>query len=711
MFHQLQHVFERPFSNHILVFALILFVILVLPVVMRKLKIPGIVGLILAGMAIGPFGFNLVSQNQAIEWFSTIGLLYIMFIAGLELDVRDFRNHRTGSIRFGLLTFGIPFLSGFPLMYFVFGYGMLPSLLVASMLSAHTLVTFPLVQRYRLEKDKAVATTVGGTIFTDTAVLIILALIMNASRSSLDPAFWMLLGLMLLLYYLFVFKLIPIAAAWFFARFEGEKHSHYIFVLAMMFTAAFVAELSGLEPVIGAFVSGLALKRFIPPSSALMNRIEFIGSSLFIPFFLISVGMLVNLSSIWENPVMLAIIAAVTLVAIFTKWLAAMVDQYLGGYSYRQGLLVFGLSSSHAAASVVVILVGYKNGLIDNELLTATVFLVFVSCIVASVITESSVRVLSQALKPTDEIKEKKVYLDEKVLLPIANKANLERLLEFALLIKKKDSPHPISLLTVNTGFQGEKRPEISDELMKAIQKQLSTEDASVVSLSVDDHNVASGIIRVARESVSSVLVLGWPQGSGLIEKLAGSKMDSIVHQFEKTIFIGHFKKAIATHGQIVVAVPPLAELEAGFNEWVCKLFGFAQELSIPVRVFCTKSTEQLMRQTKCSTQQPYRVNYHTFENWEEILVLSKYTGKDDMLVMVSARKGSPSYINELENLPLKIEKYFADYSRLIIFPAQQAITYENVRYKDLDTAPILRGVETLNRLGKEVGGMFKKGE
>lgn len=711
MFYQLKQVFERPFDNQILVFALILLVILVLPVVMRKLKIPGIVGLILAGMAIGPYGFNLVSQNQAIEWFSTIGLLYIMFIAGLELDLRDFRNHRSGSIRFGLLTFGIPFLSGFPLMYFVFGYGMLPSLLTASMLSAHTLVTFPLVQRHRLANDKAVATTVGGTIFTDTSVLVMLALIMNASRSSLDPSFWMMLVLMLLLYYVFVFRVMPFMAAWFFARFEGEKYSHYVFVLAVMFFAAFVAELSGLEPVIGAFVSGLALKRFIPPSSALMNRIEFIGSSLFIPFFLISVGMLVNIGVFAGSYTILLIALSIVLVALLSKWIAALIDQQLAGHSSSQGLLVFGLSSSHAAASIVVVLVGYQNGLIDNVILNATVLLILVSCIAASVVTSAAVNRLAREVLPDTTVIQALPPTDEKVLLPIANKANLERLLEFALLIKKKDSPHPVSLLTVNTGFHGEKQSEISDEMMQAVQKQAGAADASIVSISVDDHNVASGIIRVARESLSSVLVLGWPQGSGLIEKLAGSKMDSITQQFDKIVFIGYFRKAISTHKQIVVAVPPLAELEAGFSEWVCKLFGFAQELSIPVSVFCAKPTEKAMRQVGCSFQQPYRVVYRSFENWEEVLILSKYTGKDDMLVLVSARKGSPSYINELENLPLKIEKYFSDYSRLIVFPAQQAITYENDRYKDLDVAPILRGVETLNRLGKEVGGMFRRGE
>jgi Kef-type K+ transport system membrane component KefB len=273
------------------------------------------------------------------------------------------------------------------------GFDFWASLLTSSMFSTHTLVAYPIVSRLGVSKNRAVAITVGGTILTDTAVLLLLAIILSSSKGSIGPAFWIQLIAALAVFTVIMFYVIPRIAAWFFKKLESERHSHYIFVLLVVFIAAFLAEMAGVEPIIGAFVSGLVLNRLIPHTSVLMNRIEFIGNALFIPFFLISVGMLVDLGVLLNGPAALVIAAVLTAVALLGKWLAALTTKIIYSFSSEEGNLIFGLSSSHAAATLAVILVGFREGLLDENILNGTIILILVTCVVASFVTERSGKV------------------------------------------------------------------------------------------------------------------------------------------------------------------------------------------------------------------------------------------------------------------------------------------------------------------------------
>src|SRR5690554_2384652 len=357
---QLTHSFQLPLEDPILIFSLILTIILIAPLLLQRIRIPGIIGLIISGIVIGPYGLNILGESLFVDVFSTIGLLYIMFIAGLELDLNEFRINKNKSLLFGFFTFFIPLSIGFPVCHYFLGYDFNASLLISSMFATHTLLTYPIVSKLGVSKNQAVAITVGGTILTDTAVLIILAVIIGSHNGGLTSEFWIKLGISLAVFSAFMFFVIPRIAKWFFRKLESEKHSHYIFVLCVVFLAAFLAEIAGVEPIIGAFVAGLALNKLIPHSSALMNRIEFIGNSLFIPFFLISVGMLVDVSVILSGPMALIVAGTLSVVAIFGKWNAAFFTQLVFKYSAAQRQLIFGLSGAHAAATLAVILVGYN---------------------------------------------------------------------------------------------------------------------------------------------------------------------------------------------------------------------------------------------------------------------------------------------------------------------------------------------------------------
>ncbi|GAA6768050.1 hypothetical protein AAFH68_40020 [Flavobacterium sp. CGRL1] len=386
------HEFELPLNNPVLIFSLILFIILLSPILLKKINIPGIIGLIISGVIIGPHGLNILAKNSAVDLFSTIGLLYIMFIAGLELDMNEFKANRNKSLLFGFFTFILPLSIGFPVCFYLLKYDFNASFLTASMFATHTLVAYPIVSKLGIAKNQAVAITVGGTILTDTAVLIILAVIMGSAQGSLNQAFWIKLGVSLAIFSAIMFLVIPRIAKWFFKKLESEKHAHYIFVLSVVFFAAFLAEVAGVEPIIGAFVAGLALNPLIPHSSALMNRIEFIGNALFIPFFLISVGMLVDISVILSGPTALIVAGTLSVVAIFGKWIAAFFTQVVFKYTKTERQLIFGLSSAHAAATLAVILVGFKAKILDENILNGTIILILITCIVASFATEKAAK-------------------------------------------------------------------------------------------------------------------------------------------------------------------------------------------------------------------------------------------------------------------------------------------------------------------------------
>lgn len=710
-FNHLMHEFKLPLGNPVLIFSLILFVILLSPILLRKLNIPGIIGLIIAGVVIGPNGLGVLEKTSAVELFSTIGLLYIMFIAGLELDMNEFKSNRNKSLVFGLFTFIFPLSIGFPVCYYFLGYGFNASLLTASMFATHTLVAYPIVSKLGISKNQAVAVTVGGTILTDTAVLIILAVIIGNSQGNLNQDFWIRLGVSLTIFSFIMFFIIPRIAKWFFRKLESEKHSHYIFVLSIVFLAAFLAEVAGVEPIIGAFVAGLALNKLIPHSSALMNRIEFMGNSLFIPFFLFSVGMLVDVSVLLKGPTALIVAGTLSVVALFGKWFAALITQLIFKYSRAQRQLIFGLSSAHAAATLAVILVGYKAEILDENILNGTIILILITCIVASFATEKAAKklVIESENNQHGPVKLNSIQ-SEHILLPIETVSNLEKLLDFSIFIKDKKSANPVSILSVvSNNNEAEKNILKARNKLEEFVRQAAASETKVNVITTIDHNTASGITRISREIMANMIILEWPPRTGFIDKLIGDKIETIVGNTDKTTFVCHLAKPLVAHKRIVIAVPALAEHENGFGLWIGKMAKLAQELSFPIVFCCDAATEAAIKKLFKNAKHTASFSIMPFSDWEDFLVISRDVHADDLFVLVSARKGAPSYLGVLETLPIKLEKHFADNSRFVIYPQQFAENVNTEQYSDISTEPLNKSIEAVQKIGKGIGSIFKK--
>lgn len=707
----LLHHFELPLQNPVLVFSLILTIILLSPILLKRLNIPGIIGLIISGVVIGPYGLNLLDKNSAIDLFSTIGLLYIMFIAGLELDLNEFKANRNKSVLFGFFTFIIPLAVGYPVCRYLLGYDFNAAFLTASMFATHTLVTYPIVSRIGISKNQAVAVTVGGTILTDTAVLIILAVIIGRSQGTLDTDFWIRLGISLTIFSAIMLVVVPAVAKWFFRKLENEKHSHYIFVLTVVFFAAFLAELAGVEAIIGAFMAGLALNKLIPRSSALMNRIEFIGNALFIPFFLISVGMLVDVRVLLHGPRALLVAGTLSVVALCGKWLAALLTQVVFKYTSAQRGVIFGLSGAHAAATLAVILVGYREGVLDDNILNGTILLILITCMIASFATEKAARlVVIETPDDGSDLLPANGQLTEQILVPSPPGANIEKLLEFASYIRNPRSTQPISILTVvSNNADAELNLLKARNQLDEYVRQAAASDVPLKVVTTIDHNATSGIVRTSREVMADIIVLGWPHRAGFFDRFLGDKLSVILQNVDKTVLVGHFEQPLVAHKRIVCAVPPLAEFEKGFDLWVGKIGQLAQELTVPLVIHCNSNTGAAVSRTLEQLKSTVPLTIQEFEEWEDFLILSRSVREMDVFVLVSARRSSASYLSELDRIPAKLEKYFATNNRVVIYPAQYSDDHGIEDYSDFTAEPLHLGIDAVQKIGKTIGSIFRK--
>ena len=704
-----QYIFRTPFQSSVLVFALILFIILLAPLLFRRIKVPGIIGLIIAGVVIGPHGLNLIAKNSAIDLFSTIGLLYIMFLAGLELDLKGFSNYKHKSLVFGFFTFFAPLAIGYPVCRYLLEFSFETSFLVSSMFATHTLVTYPIVSRLGISRNEAVGITVGGTMLTDTAVLIILAVISGSVSGEITLDFWIKFSISVLIFLTIVLFLIPKLATWFFRNFEGEKNSHFIFVLAMVFLAAFLSELAGLEPIIGAFAAGIALNRLIPHTSSLMNRLEFAGNSLFIPFFLISVGMLINLSVLTKGPHALIIAATLTIVALIGKYIAAWMTSAIFRYSKAYKNLIFGLSSSHAAATIAVIMVGFRIGIVDENILNGTIVLILVTCLVASFVTEYSAKQVLIIDKFSAPVLP--ALRDQKILVPIYNPNNMERLIDLAIAIKNPKNRFPIVSLSVVEDDQEARQKLV--EAKKTLEKAIihaSAVDQEVEIITTISQNVPSGIKRVATEIFATEIIIGFALKSQFTDLLFGNVIKYIVENTNQAVWVCSISPHLSQRKKIVVICPRYADREYGFNLWLNRVFRLASTLKVSCEFLSTVQTFSHIKEYMHSGKITTAVNHIEFSDWNDFMGIAPYIHPSDLVIITLPRNGGISYKINQEGIPRLMAKNFENFDFILIYPNEVVENPEMMFTDDFDKSLIEEGLNQLSKKAKTLTGVFRKG-
>ena len=676
-----------PITDPTWIFFLVLMIILFAPILLGRLRIPHIIGMILAGVVVGQYGLNILERDSSFELFGKVGIYYIMFLAGLEMDLENLKKNLSKAFVFGILTFCIPFAVGMWVGMSLLGFGVGTSMLLSSIFASHTLVAYPIVGRYGMSRHASVSISIGGTMFALTVALFVLAGISGIYKGELDSGSWILFIAKCGGYCAFVFLVFPRFARWFFRTYE-DNVMQYIFVLALVFLSAALAELAGMEGIFGAFLAGLVLNRLIPHVSPLMNRTEFVGNALFIPYFLIGVGMLINLRALLDGGT-IKVVLVMVVVATLTKWLAAWITQKIYHMSVPSRQMLFGLSNAHAAGALAMVMVGTKIEvspgvfLMNDDMLNGVVIMILFSCIISSVVTEHAARTMALA-EENGEQEMNRGKEDERMMVSIANPETVEPLVNMALMMRDPKSKKELLAVTVEVEYDEAKKQA------KLAQRRKSLEYAARIASAVDvpmktrcrlSTNAATGILNTASEMNATEIILGLHHKHGLLDSFLGSFAQSILKGTHRQMMVVKSLIPINTVRRIMVAVPPKAEYESGFYKWVERMARIGGQLGCRVHFWAHPDTLQRISGYMDKFHGNVRVEFSTMDDWDDLLLMSSKVAYDHLMVIVSARKGAISYQPSFEELPDQITKYFSNSSLMLIYPDQLGDPLENFTF------------------------------
>lgn len=653
-----------PLTDPIAIFLLVIVIILCAPI-LNRFKIPHIIGLILAGTLFGPHGLNILSNDASFELFGKVGILYIMFQAGLEIDLNTFKQNSTKSILFGIYTFVLPMAFGIITGMWLLDMDFTRATLLASMYASHTLIAYPIVSKMGIAKNRAVSITIAGTIITVTASLLILAVIVAATQGEMNTGYWTKFGVSTLVFCAIVFGLLPRLSKYFLRRFN-DSVAQYIFVMVIIFFASLLAQASGLEGILGAFFAGLILNRLIPSVSPLMNRIEFVGNAIFIPFFLLSIGMQIDLRAFVTSIESVKVAIVMTVVATATKWMAAKLSQVTSRLSSVEGDLIFGLSNGQAAATLAAVMIGYNIGLLDENVLNGTIVMILVTCTISSIATERAARKI--AIEEIQQNEQRQKLGTERILIPISNPQTMPQLLDISNLVKQRNNKTLFALKINN-----DPEDTAGAKLMESAAKLASATDNKLVQIMKCDLNIANCIIDTVHANKITDLIVGIHHKANIVDTFLGGTITSLINSSSnQNLIIYGPKKPINSVKRLVVAVPQMAELEVGFDIWFDRIKNIASQLSIPVVFYANKVTTAALKK-QCEIHSSLNVSFRELASWEDFLIISKHIKHGDTLIVITARKATLSYNNLFEKIPYYLNKYFADHNFLLIYPRQTA--------------------------------------
>ncbi len=654
-------------------FFIVLAIILTAPL-LRRFNVPHLVAMILAGVVIGEHGIHLIDRDRSFEIFGQVGVYYIMFMAALELDMGSVRQYGRRGWQFGLLTFLTPFALGYVSSRAVLHMPPLTSVLMGCIYGSHTLVSYPIVGRYGMQKHRTVVVAVVSTALATFAALTVLAVSLQLSSSASHWVFWLWFLMRCVLFFAFMGLVVPWVVRWF-LRTYNDPVVQFTFVLAVMFLSAGVADLAGLEGLLGAFLAGLVVSRFIPRTSPLMNRIEFVGNALFIPYFLIGVGMIVNLRVLFTQSGMWGMIALVVLVATLGKWLPTVAYKYIWRESWASSQLMFGLTSAHSAGALAIVMIATspRVGLMDVSMINATVMLILVSCIVSSLATNSGARRL--ALLET-EMEDNQGSYHGKCLVTYSQMDNVETTTQLGMLIRNPFIPD--SLMGLHVACTDSPLPEEGEmhtngrRLLEKAQRTAAAADVPLITRLRMSANVASGILYTMHEyDCGEVVMCLADRGTGMPRSSLGTTIDNVVAGTHRQIMALRSLVPLGTLRKMVVAVPQKAEYEVGFYKWLEHICRMGEQLDCRLSFHAHHDTLPYIRQYMHQLHGRLRVDYEEMNLWGRLLNISQHVGQDDLLIVVTARPGFISYRSVFEGLPLMLHRYFSHTSVMLLYPDQ----------------------------------------
>ena len=675
-----------PITDPTLIFFVVMLIILFAPIVMGKLRIPHIIGMVLAGVAVGQYGLNILVRDDSFELFGKVGLYYIMFLASLEMDIEGVRRNKGRFGVFGLLTFAVPFIMTYVACITVLHYSVLASLLLGCIMASNTLIAYPIVGRYGLQRKPSVTLSVGSSMISLLMALVSLAAIVAAYGGNTGVMFWLWFVGKFVGYCVLMAVLIPRLARWFLRRY-GDAVMQFIFVMSMLFMSAALSEAVGLEGIFGAFVAGLILNRFIPHVSPLMNRIEFIGNALFIPYFLIGVGMLINLRLLFAGGGIVGVVIMIVVFGTVGKAVAA----YLAGWLFRlpvsSGNMMFGLTSAHAAGAIAMLMVGMKMEvepgvpLVTDDMLNGVVIMILFTCIISTIMTERAAQQITLRDKemPEDTTANES---EEKVLIPMRYPEYAQRLVNLAMMMRSpKNTTQMVGLNVVYDDDDMPRKQEQGQRLLERMTQYAAAADIHMQTQVRVAANIANGIRHAYKEFRATEILIGMHMHPEVSQKFWGEFHQSLFNGLNSQIIMARLTQPLATIRRIQVAVPSRAQFEPGFYRWLERLCRLGCNLECHTEFFGREDVLPLIENYVLSRHHDMRVSYTRMAHWAEMPSLAASISADNLFVVVTARKGTVSYKNALEFLPDEITRHFSGSNIMIIFPDQHGDAMDEMTF------------------------------
>jgi len=666
-----------PITDPTLIFFVVLLIVLFAPIIMGKLRIPHIIGMVLAGIVVGKYGLNILERDSSFELFGKVGLYYIMFLAALEMDMEGMKKNKSRLLIYGLLTCFIPFTLTYLMSVNLLHYSTKASLLLSCIMASNTLIAYPIVSRYGLQQKPSVTLSVGSSMLSLLIALVILAGLVASFGEHDGVLFWIFFATKFAAYCGFMIFLIPRLTRWFLRRYS-DAVMQFIFVMAMLFMSAALSQIVGIEGVFGAFFAGLILNRYIPHVSPLMNRLEFIGNALFIPYFLIGVGMLINVNLLFQGGHILWVIFCIVFFGTLGKAIAA----YAACLGFRlplsSGHMMFGLTSAHAAGSIAMVMVGMNiligpnTYLVNDDMLNGVVIMILFTCIISSLLTDWSSQKIILRDKELPEAEDEKKGNDEKILIPVRYPEYADSLMDLALLVRNQKLNRGLVCLNVVYDDKDMRyNQEQGRQLLDHCSQLAAATDVMTQTQVRIAANIANGIKHAFNEFQCSEIIIGMHMHPERSPKFWGEFHQSLFNGLSRQIIMARVIQPLNTIRRIQVAVPSRAEFEPGFYRWLERLSRMAGNLDCCIQFHGRTETLALINEYIQNRHHEVRADYALMNHWNEMPQLAAQISNDHMLVVITARKGTVSYKTALERLPEEITRFFSGTNLMIIFPDQ----------------------------------------
>ena len=698
-----------PITDPTLIFFVVLCIILFAPIIMSRLRIPHIIGMVLAGIVVGRYGLNILERDSSFELFGKVGLLYIMFLAGLEMNLTNIRKRRRQFLVFGLLTFTIPFCMAYAVGIILLGYSEMKSLLLACIFASNTLIAYPIVCKFGLQKHPSVALSVGSSMIALTLSLLILAAIVGSASGDAGITFWVVFIMKVILFCAALSMAIPKMTRWFFNHYD-DAVMLYIYTMSVLFLSAAVSEMCGLEGIFGAFMAGLTLNRYIPSVSPLMNRIEFIGNALFIPYFLIGVGMLIDIRVLFHGYDTLWVVVCMVVFATLGKAVAAYASCFIFKAPLLSGHMMFGLTEAHAAGGIAMTMVGMHMLLpdgtyvFDANVLNGVVMMILFTCIISSIVVDNSAQaiLLKEKLNPAEPVVASAD--DEKILLPLQHDEDADSLVNLAIMMRNKRLNRGlIGLNVVYDDVNSNRNRKEGRTILERAEETAISADVRMQTQSRLSTNIANGIKHAFKEFDASEIVMGLHRKTSPNDSFWGVYTQGVRTEINHQIMICRITKPLNTLRRIHVAVPSRVEFEPGFYRWIEHLSRLASNIGCRIIFHGRQKTNGLVEEYIRSRHPEVRVEFEELAHWKEMTSLAEDVHDDHLLVVITARPGTVSYKPAFERLPIELGESFPTCSLIILYPdqhgqPQDVMTFTAPQRQDRESAyaTLLKWIEKM---------------